>query len=142
MKCMIGKWMIIVVTGLLVFNYGMVWGEDWKFIRNNKNGDSYYYDTSNIVRPSKDIVRGSVKIVYSEKSINQEVQRQGSTYKDLSHRIVLWEMNCSEKKVAFLQTDFYSKKGSIIRSIKLDKITWLTIAPDTMGEDLFKLLCK
>jgi len=144
MKSRIGRLMIIVVTGLLVFSYAEVWGEDWKFIRKSKDkdGDSYYYDASNITRPSKNIVRGSVKMVFSEKSINREIEKLGSSYKNLSYRINLWEINCSEKKVAFLQTTTYSKNGTIIKSIKLDKITWMSIVPDTMGEDLYKALCK
>jgi hypothetical protein len=143
MKSLSGKLVIVLVgVGLVILGYGEVWGEDWKFIRNNKNGDSYYYDASSIARPSKNIVRGSVKMVYSEQSINSEVEKLGSSYKDLSHRIILWEMNCSEKKVAFHQTDFYSKKGRTMQSIKLDEITWMSIVPDTMGEDLYKALCK
>ena len=142
MKSRIGRLMIIIVTGLLVLSYAEVWGEDWKLIRKNKDGDSYYYDASNITRPSKNIVRGSVKMVYSEKSINREIEKLGSSHKDFSYRINLWEMNCSEKKVAFLQTTTYSKNGTIIKSIKFDKITWMSIVPDTMGEDLYKALCK
>ncbi|NWG02395.1 MAG: hypothetical protein HXY44_06020 [Syntrophaceae bacterium] len=142
MKRIIGKWVIIVAAGLFFLSHAEVWGEDWKFIRKQKNGDSSYYDADNITRPSKGMVRGVVKIVYSEKSINREVEKLGSSFKDLSHRTVIWEMNCSEKKVAFHQTDYYSKKGTIIKSIKIDKVTWMTIAPDTMGEDLFKILCK
>jgi hypothetical protein len=142
MKLMIGKLVIIVVTGLLVFSYAEVWGEDWKFIRKSKDGDSYYYDASGIVRPSKNIVRGSVKMVYSEKNINREIEKLGSSHKDFSYRINLWEMNCSEKKVAFLQITTYTKNGSVIKSIKLDTITWMSIVPDTMGEDLYKALCK
>jgi len=142
MKSRIGRLMIIIVTGLLVFSYAVVWGEDWKLIRKNKDGDSYYYDASNITHPSKNIVRGSVKMVYSEKSINREIEKLGSSHKDFSYRINLWEMNCSEKKVAFLQITTYTKNGTVIKSIKLDKITWMSIVPDTMGEDLYKALCK
>ena len=142
MKSRIGRLMIIIVTGLLVFSYAEVWGEDWKLIRKNKDGDNYYYDASNITRPSKNIVRGSVKMVYSEKNINREIEKLGSSHKDFSYRINLWEMNCSEKKVAFLQITTYTKNGTVIKSIKLDKITWMSIVPDTMGEDLYKALCK
>ena len=51
-------------------------------------------------------------------------------------------MSCSEKKVAFLQITTYTKNGTVMKSIKLDKITWMSIVPDTMGEDLYKALCK
>jgi len=142
MKLMIGKLMITVVTGFLVFGYGEVWGADWKFIRMNKGGDSCYYDVASLIRPSEKIVRGSVKIVYSEKSVNREVERLGPSYKDLSHIIILWEMNCIEKKAAFLEITTYSKSEKIIKSNKVKTITWASIVPDTIGEDLYKLLCK
>jgi hypothetical protein len=142
MKSMIGKLIIIVATGLLLFGYAEVWGEDWKFIRKSKDGDSYYYDGDNISRPSKNIVKGSVKMVYSEKSKNREIDKLGPSYKDLSYRINLWEMNCIEKKVAFLEITTYTKNGTIIKSIKVDSIKWASIVPETMGEDLYKALCK
>ena len=142
MKCIIGKWIVIVAMGLLFFGNADVWGENWKPLRPSKDGDSNYYDADSITRPSKNIVRGSVKTVYSQKSVNREVQKLGPTYKDLSHKILLWEMNCSEKKVAFLQWTTYTKNGTIIKSIKPEMITWMSMVPETMGEDLYKLLCK
>ena len=142
MNSRIGRLMIIIVTGLLVLSYAEVWGEDWKSIRKNKDGDSYYYDASSITHPSKNIVRGSVKMVYSEKSKNREIDKLGPSYKDLSYRINLWEMNCIEKKVAFLEITTYTKNGTVIKSIKVDSIKWASIVPETMGEDLYKALCK
>jgi hypothetical protein len=142
MKLMIGKLIIIVATGLLLFGYAEVWGADWKPLRPSKDGDSYYYDASSIVRPSKNIVRGLIKRVYSEKSLNREVEKLGSTYKDMSHRIILWEMNCIEKKAAFIEITTYSKKGAVLSSIKPDKPSWAAIPPESISEELYKLLCK
>jgi hypothetical protein len=142
MKLITGKLIITVVTGLLVFGYAEVWGANWKFVRMNKGGDNCYYDADSIIRPSEKIVRGSVKIVYSEKSVKQEIERLGPSYKDLSYIIILWEMNCIEKKAAFLETTTYSKNEQIIKSIKVDTLTWASIVPDTIGEDLYKALCK
>lgn len=142
MKSVIGKLIIIVAMGLLFFGNAEVWGENWKPLRPSKDGDSNYYDADSITRPSKDIVKGSVKTVYSPKSVNREVEKLGPNYKELSHRIVLWDMKCSEKKVAFLQMTTYTKNGTMIKSIKPETITWMSIIPETMGEDLYKLLCK
>jgi hypothetical protein len=134
--------MIILITGLLVFSYAEVWGEDWKPLRPSKDGDTNFYDANSVTRPSKDIVKGSLKIVFSQKSVNREVDKLGSTYKDLSHRIISWEMNCTEKKAAFVEITTYSKKGTIISSIKPDKKTFTAIPPGSVGEELYKLLCK
>jgi hypothetical protein len=141
MKSLSGKLGVILI-GLAIFSHTEVWGADWKFIRMNQSGDNCYYDADSITRPSKNIVRGSVKIVYSEKSVNREIERLGPSYKDLSHVIILWEMNCTEKKAAFLETTTYSKNEKIIKSFKVGSVKMVSIVPDTMGEDLYKALCK
>jgi len=143
MKPLLGKsGVVYVIIGLTIFSYAEVWGANWKFLRMSKGGDNCYYDADSITRPSKNIVRGSVKIVYSEKSVNREMERLGPSYKDFSHTIILWEMNCIEKKAAFLETTAYSKNEKVIKSIKAKTITWASIVPETMGEDLYKALCK
>jgi hypothetical protein len=134
--------LVVIFIGLSILTYAEVWGEDWKFIRMNQSGDNCYYDADSITRPSKNIVRGSVKIVYSEKSVNREIERLGPAYKDLSHVIILWEMNCIEKKAAFLETTMYSKNEEIIKSFKVGSVKMVSIVSDSMGEDLYKALCK
>jgi hypothetical protein len=143
MKPISGKWGVIyVMIGITLLSHAEVRGENWKFLRVSKGGDHCYYDADSITRPSKNNVRGLVKIVYSEKSINREMERPGSSYKDLSHTIILWEMNCIEKKATFLETTTYSKNEKILKSIKAKTITWASIVPETMGEDLYKALCR
>src|SRR4030042_4876020 len=142
MKLTIGRLMIILVIGCLAFSSAEVWGEDWKFILKNRSGDDGYYDADSLIRPSKGIVRVSLKVVFSEKSVNQETEKMGQSYKDLSHRIILLEMNCIEKKEAFLEITAYSKKGKAISSIKPDKPIWVAHPPESIGEGLHKLLCK
>jgi Surface-adhesin protein E len=142
MKLMIGKLMIIVATGLLLFGNAEVWGENWKFVLKNQAGDDGYYDADSVIRPSKGNVRVLTKVVFSEKSVNREVEKFGSSYKDMTHRVILFEMNCNEKKGAFLEVTTYSKKGTIISSIKPDEAIWTDNPPKSIGEGLYKLLCK
>ncbi len=142
MKSTIVKLMIILVLGCIALSDAEVWGEDWKFILKNKGGDDGYYDADSLTHPSKGIIRVSLKVVYSEKSINREAEKLGASYKDLSHRIILLEMNCIEKKEAFLEVTAYSKKGKAISSIKPDKPIWVAHPPESIGEGLHKLLCK
>ena len=143
MKLMIGKLMVILtVMGLLIFGNGEVWGENWKFVLKNKAGDDVYYDADSVTRPSKGIVRVLTKVVLSEKTVNREVERLGPSYKDMSHRVILQEMNCMEKKGAFLEITTYSKKGNILSSIKPNEATWVSIPPESSGEPVYKLLCK
>lgn len=142
MKLTMSKWMIIMVIGCLAFSSAEGWGEDWKFILKNRAGDDGYYDSESITYPSKGMIKVTLKVVYSEKSINREAEKAGASYKDLSHRIILLEMNCAEKKEAFLEVTAYSKKGKAISSIKPEKPIWMAIPPGSIGEGLNKLLCK
>jgi hypothetical protein len=142
MKLMIGKLIIIIATGLLLFGNTEVWGENWKFVLKSKAGDDSYYDADSVIRPSKGIVRVLTKVVLSEKSVNREVERLGASYKDMTHRVILQEMNCMEKKGAFLEITIYSKKGNILSSIKPNEVTWVNIPPESIGEAVLKLLCK
>ncbi len=142
MKLMTGKLIIIIATGLLLFGNAEVWGENWKFLLKNKAGDEGYYDADSVTRPSKGIVRVLTKVVFSEKNINREGEKLGSSYKDMSHRVILHEMNCMEKKGAFLEVTTYSKKGIVLSSIKPNEVTWVKIPPESIGEALYKILCK
>lgn len=142
MKAIIVKLMIILVMGCIALSDAEVWGENWKFIHKNRAGDDGYYDADNLTYPSKGIIRVTLKLVYSEKSINREVEKSGASYKDLSHRIILSEMNCIEKKEAFLEVTAYSKNGKAISSIKPEKQVWIATPPGSIGESLNKLLCK
>jgi hypothetical protein len=142
MKLIIGKLMILIAMGFLIFGNAEVWGENWKFVSKNKVGDESYYDADSVTRPSKGIVRVLTKLVFSEKSVNREVEKLGSSYKDMSHRVMLNEVNCMERKAAFLEVTTYSKKGAILSTIKPNELIWVNIPPGSSGEVVYKLLCK
>jgi hypothetical protein len=51
-------------------------------------------------------------------------------------------MNCLEKKATFVEITTYSKKGTVLRSDKPVKISWVAIPPGSSSEELYRLLCK
>ena len=83
----------VILIGLAIFGNAEVWGADWKFFGSNE----YYkgsYDAQSITRPSKNIVRVSMRLDCKETGVIDIVRRLGKKYENVSHLINLWEINC------------------------------------------------
>jgi hypothetical protein len=143
MKSLSGK-MGIVLIGLVIFGYGEVLGADWRLYATVLDGDEFYYDASSIIRPSRNIVRVWTKTVVSNNSIKEYVDKLGSSFQLLSHKIILLEIDCTEKKDLLLQTTGYANDGKILMSVtvKESEKEWVFILPDTVGEPLYEAVCK
>ncbi len=147
MKSLSGEWVVIfVVIGLAIFGHADVWGADWRFYgRTDKY--SCFYDVKSISRPSENIVEVSEKQDYTNKGIDFMVEGLGEKYKNLSHSITLWQINCADKKFRFLSLTYYSKEKKVIHSWKVlyssgPQEEWSHFIPDSMGERLYKAVCK
>jgi len=133
----------VVLIGLMIFGYTEAWGADWISLgKAEVDIGEFYYDRGSITHPSKDIVRVWEKIVYSEKGVNTQVEELGKRYKNLSHTLNLWEVNCVEKQTRILQSTAYSKDGTIIISAASSKSEWEFIIPGSVGEGLHSAVCK
>jgi hypothetical protein len=139
MKSLSGKLGVILI-GLAIFGYAEVWGADWKLYGTDANVLTYY-DAESITRPSENIVRVWVRWDYTEKGVSDWVRTFGKEYENLSHTISLWEINCSEKKNRGLSLVDYDHKGDVIPSIHSPG-EWKFIFPDSIGESLYKKVCK
>jgi hypothetical protein len=78
-----------------------------------------YYYTKNITHPSKNVVRVWERWNLTEKGVLAWVQELGKEYENLSHFIILWEINCAEKKSRSLSETSYDNKGKVIISSSL-----------------------
>ena len=139
MKLLPGRWGVILI-GLIIFTDEEVRGADWMFY-STTDSFTFYYDKDSINRLSKDIFKVWVKIQAKEKGINYMMEKMGGIYKDYSHGMTLYEINCAEKKIRTLSAIFYSKKGEVLGSSSLST-EWDFIPPESLGEDLYKALCK
>lgn len=133
---------ILAVIGYIVFFSCMEgWGEDWE-----KHGESdkmfFYYDAESIIRPSKDVVKVWGKLIYKVKGITEMVEEFGKKYETLSHSLNLIEIHCAEKKIRRLSFVHYSTDGNVLNSGQSPKENWSIIPPDSIGESLYKFLCK
>ena len=137
---------IFVFVAFIIFSYVEVWAEDWMFYWKT---DKYscFYDAKSISHPSENIVEVWEKQDYTNKGVNFMVEGLGEKYKNLSHSITLWQINCADKKFRFLSLTHYSKENNPIYSWKLlyssDSLTeWSSFTPGSLGEKLYKAVCK
>jgi len=69
------------------------------------------------------------------------VRTLGNKYENVSYYINLNEINCLEKEYRSLSRIFYDNKGEMIISTSPPS-EWKFIIPESIGENLFKEVCK
>jgi hypothetical protein len=139
MKSLLGKLGVILI-GLLILANAEVWGADWKPYFATEL-ELVFFDASSITHPSENIVRVLVRSDYTEKGVLNWVRDFGKKYENLSHSIILSEINCAEKKLRRLSWADYDHKGSVIDSTSPPS-EWRFIIPESSRESLYKEVCK
>ena len=142
MKSLLGKLGVILV-GLVIFGYAEVWGADWRLLHKDDKV-SKYYDAESVVFYPGDVVRVTQMDDYTEKGVREEWPRE---LKNLKFDILLYEINCAEKKCKLLKFTLYSKEGKVIGNLEKKGIElkpWSSIKPIYPGciEDvLYGIVC-
>jgi hypothetical protein len=132
---------VIILIGLVILIHTEVRGEDWRVYYETGDGGSFYYDSESMAHPSRGTIKVSLKAVYSEKGRDYFVKTFGKRYKNLSHGIILSEINCFEKTVRSLSEQAFSNGDEVLYSSK--KVgQWEIIVPGTNAEGLYQVLCK
>ncbi|MGA2318001.1 MAG: surface-adhesin E family protein [Thermodesulfobacteriota bacterium] len=136
----------LVIIGLALFTYAEVGAEDWMFY-GKTDKYSCFYDAKSISHPSENIVEVWEKQDYTNKGVNFMVEGLGEKYKNLSHSITLWQINCADKKFHFLSLTYYSKEEKVIHSWKVlyssgPSEEWSPFTTGSLGKRLFKEVCK
>ncbi len=133
----------IIFMGLVIFGCAGKRAEDWRlFAETQADIGMIYYDAANIAHPSKHIVRTWVKLIYSKEGVALQVKELGKRYEDLSYTLILWEVNCVGQKNRVLQSTSYSRDGSVTSSNQSQQAEWSSINPGSIGEILYKTVCK
>jgi hypothetical protein len=135
MKSLLGKFRVLFI-GLLILGNAEVWGADWRLYAETEIGD-YYYNADSLTRVSKNIVRVRVKMIHSEAGKIESTRWLG---KQAGMSIALQEINCVDKMSNVLNSTHYADDGTVIRSEKGDQ--WKSIVSGSMGELLYKAVCK
>ena len=118
-----------------IFSDKEINGEDWKFLRANFQG-KFFYDAENITRTTGHNVGVWLKIVYSKEFKEKE------GFGDLNQTVGLWEINCEERKICLLSTSHTSEGGGTSVPNVFLPPEWMSIAPDTIMDSLYKELCE
>ena len=63
-------------------------------------------------------------------------------YQNYSHTLELHEYNCTKDEMRILSMVDYDTKGNVIDSASAKTAEWDYVAPDTIGDSLFKALCR
>lgn len=76
-------------------------------------------------------------IEYYSAKLRKNIKIAGSS-------IVLWDINCNEKKYAILTGNTYNSKGSLVDNFKVSEnlLEWKYTFPDTNGEILINFACN
>jgi hypothetical protein len=129
------------MIGLTIFVSVEAVAAEWAHLEETDE-EAVSYDMESIIRPSNAIVRVIVKTAFSEKGIMMHMKEFGERYHNLSYVIDLLEFNCPEKKTRILRTTLYSRDGNILVSDTSSELEWLFIIADSLGETLYKKVCK
>ena len=118
-----------------------MWGADWRIYATAK-GTFFYYKPDSIIRSQKNIVKVWTKEEYSEEQIIEERRK----IPDISFLLQYQEIHCVERKTRPLSFIAYSEDGVVLNTSKIPKGReeeyWAFVVPDSVGDNLLKLLCK
>ncbi len=136
--------MIIVIGFLMVF-FEKARPEDWAYYGRTEKS-LCFYDASSMTH-SADIVEVSEKEEYTDQGVRFMAESLGKNYENLRHLMTLWQINCAKKKFRFLSLTYYSREETVISSWKLlysssASEEWSAFVPHSLGENLYKAVCK
>jgi len=83
-----------------------------------------------------------MKEIYSERKRQDIIKQHGKRYKELDLALISLKIDCSKRRLALLNIYEYAFNGSIIDFNEIPEDIWLSIPPSSMGEKLFKEVCK
>ena len=133
----------IVFIGIVISGCAGKRAADWRlFAETQADIGVSYYDAGNITHPSKHIVRTWIKLVYYKDGVALQVKELGKRYEDLSYTLNLLEVDCAAKKQRVLQSTSHSKDGNVISSNQSRGAEWSPINPGSIGEVLYRTVCK
>ena len=120
----------------------------WKKYRDDKNGTYFYKKEKSATKKGKHLVRVWHKKSFSDHGRKEYIQKrteEGLTtdgYDKLSHRLVLYEINCGNQRGSILSVIFYDTDGKILDSRELGDINWEYINPYTASDIVQAGICK
>ena len=142
MNSFLGKFVYISVLLLSIVVATDARGENWKALKSDDSGASYY-DLDTKILISQGVIRVWEQYVYTAESVTKKMMTYGSKYEGLKNSMTLWEMNCPEKKARIISTADYSHDGRVISKTKegAPPWPWDSYAPGSLGGLLIQAIC-
>jgi len=142
MNSFLGKFVSISVLLLSIVVAADAWGENWKALKSDESGASYY-DLDSRILISQGVFRVREQYIYTAESVTKKMMKYGSKYEGLKSSMTLWEINCTEKKARIISTGDYSHDGKVISKTKdgAEPWPWNSYAPGSLGGLLVQAIC-
>jgi hypothetical protein len=140
--------LLSVITVLSLVSH--VHGAEWLSIGKDRVGNELFYDREILIKRSTDIIEVWMKGIYSDagrKERMQERVRSKATverYEKLSYSLELQGINCAKRQFRIMAyTDYSSDEGILYKFISEQQPSegWEFIAPDSVGEIMYKAVC-
>jgi len=122
--------------------------DDWLEYGKDTSGDVFSYDRNTIQYIRKDVVQAWSKKVYSDKGREElgqmkiKNERWTADYDKLSHDVILYEIDCKKQRSQVVSFTYYDTDSIVFKSYSYEKPEWSDITPDSIMDDLRKIVCK
>ncbi len=131
----------VILIGFMIFGNSEGLGHSWKTFYSSDYA-IYRYDTENLIRPDKGVVKVRVNIVYGTKGVEDLVNKHGERFEDIGNGIALFEVHCAERTTRIISSTYYSSDGTELLSNGPQNSEWGFITPGSVGEALLKAVCQ
>jgi hypothetical protein len=132
----------------IFFNYALTEGADWILLGKSNIGTAYY-DKASIRQLSGNVIRVSVKYIYSSEGVKEfrEAFPNVNMHETISYTLYVYEINCSADSFRLIKATTYNSAESVIRGTELEfneteQSTSEHITPNSMMERLSKESCR
>ena len=135
----------ILWIGILFLHQTQGWGEDWKAYQATRKGNIYYFDQGSIEPSKEGRVKVWVKVEKTDfdgsdlKGHVSEIQA-GNKTKVTGEVIQLLEIDCPLRTFRIINLAVYNKNRDI-QEYYSDPSEWEVIHPDSVTQDLFRVVC-
>jgi hypothetical protein len=140
---------ILIVLGFCFINIDGN-ATEWIWHGGNNLGISIYYDKETVVFDGNRVKVWEKRVYTSTEARANFVSQLAKAglptegFENLSYTVSLMEFDCVKRKVASPSGTHYDDKGRILVSYRTNKESdklWDDIAPDSVGETLYKIVC-
>jgi hypothetical protein len=132
----------IIFTGIFLLTLISVsYSAEWEIYAKSILG-IHYYDKENISHMPNNIIRVWEKTIYSDAGKEDAIKDLGDRFQDIKYTLQLTQINCDEKIAISLHGTSYDSKGLVIIDTDFPEDKKNIIVPDSINDDLYKIVCK